>query len=129
MTAKLMRPSSIIGQYFVVTIGANIYSIVVNAFILFAIVPTLNLQIPFNPIFLIPATGVFLIRFFIFFAANILLGSLAFWLKQIAPLIETRSVLYPFLARALVLLPTNKFTFFLLICHYLLAFIIQCKSI
>jgi ABC-2 type transport system permease protein len=112
MTTKLMRPSNIIGQYFVVTIGANAYSIIINALILSAIIPTLNVQIPVNFSLILPSLAMFVIGFLVFFSVDILLGSLSFWLKQIAPLIETRSVLFPFLAGALVLLPTNKFTAF-----------------
>ncbi len=110
MTTKLMRPSNIIGQYFVVTIGANTYSIIVNAVILMAIIPSLGVQIPINIPLLFPSIMMFFVGFLIFFSVDVLLGSLAFWLKQFAPLIETRSVLFPFLAGALVLLPTNKFT-------------------
>jgi ABC-2 type transport system permease protein len=112
MTTKLMRPSNVIGQYFIVTIGANMYSIIVNALILLAIIPTLNVQIPLDTVLIFPSLAMFVIGFLIFLSVDILLGSLAFWLKQIAPLIETRSVLFPFLAGALVLLPTNKFTLF-----------------
>jgi ABC-2 type transport system permease protein len=112
ITTKLMRPSNTIGQYFVITIGANMYSIIVNAIILITIIPTLNVQIPYNPNLILPSTLMFSIGFFIFFFVDILLGTLAFWLKQIGPLIETRSVLFPFLAGALVLLPTNKITIF-----------------
>jgi ABC-2 type transport system permease protein len=69
-------------------------------------------QIPLNPSLILPSIAMFAVGFLIFLFVDILLGSLAFWLKQIAPLIETRSVLFPFLAGALVLLPTNKFTAF-----------------
>jgi ABC-2 type transport system permease protein len=112
LTTKLMRPSSIIGQYFVVTIGANMYSIIVNALIFLIIIPTLNVQIPINLISIFPAFVMLFIGFLIFLSIDILLGSLTFWLKEIAPLIETRSVLFPFLAGGLVLLPANKITAF-----------------
>ena len=109
LSTKLLRPSSVIGQYLVITIGANFYSLIVNYILLSFILFSNKLPLWFNQNIL-PCLCLCFLGIWIYLSFEILIGSIVFWVNENNTIIESRAVLLGFLSGSLVLLDTTKFT-------------------
>ncbi|MBC7406483.1 MAG: ABC-2 family transporter protein [Candidatus Parcubacteria bacterium] len=111
ITTKMLKPSSLLGQYLVVSLGANLYSYLIN--ILIAVIMLIggglisSIPLNFN---ILPAVLLILVGDVIFFFIEVIVGSCAFFVRETNTLIETKNSLIPFLAGALFFLNTNSFT-------------------
>lgn len=109
LVSKLMRPSNLLLHYLCISLGANFYSLLINFIILFTSLFFVKPQNVFNQN-LIPALFLVFIGIVIFYFVEIIVGSLTFWFTETAQIIETKNILIPFLAGALVFLETNQIT-------------------
>ena len=109
LVSKLMRPSNPLSHYLCITLGANFYTLLINLVILFSLLFFTKVPNIFN-FNLFPALLLVFIGIAIFYFVEIIVGSLAFWFIETAQIIQTKDILIPFLAGALVFLETNSIT-------------------